>query len=391
MYSYRILRVLAAALLASIVLVCTLAAGPVVSVSGGESGTAEAKQASQFQFLLAIRSNDPLIDSLGYDPLARLDLRNTPFSREAIDIPGWQIGRYRRQGPHLIAMQNKDLSRHLREIREDVDEKVPVDFTGVVIIDYEPWWALWERTPNTPSTAAFDATDGDYKDDWRDYIRAERSYLVDRLSEEQAESVFKRTYQAFMRTYLLATYYRCKQLRPRAQWGFYNYPQILIHSDLTPFGVQGYGDLSHRASQLNDEIAWYFEAVDVISPRIYPTRKVRERYLPTGRESGEINRSIHESWLASIVRESVRLANGKPVLPYHSPIFYNSRESFDRDPVEQFQHEEIFRILAENGAAGVIIWHALGDEDDLAEWNRFWPNELRPAAVNASRDIDAGR
>jgi len=358
---------------------------PVVSTRGERLDAMPAASA-EFKFLLAIRSDRPLIDDLGYDPLQRLNLRSTPFTREVIDIPGWRMGRYRRQGAHLVAMQNPNLAEHLRAIKVHVDELVPVDFAGVVIIDYEPWWALWDRTTNKSSNEPFDARDGDYKDDWRDYIRAERSYLVDGLSAEQAEQVFKRTYQAFMRTFILSTYYRCKQLRPRASWGFYNYPQVLIHSDLTPFGVQGYGDLTHKASQINDEIAWFFEAVDVVSPRIYPSRRVLERVPSEGRQPGEITKSVHEKWLSSMVRESVRLANGKPVLPYHSPIFYTT-QSFAREPVSQLQHEEVFRILAENGAAGVIVWHALRHREDLAQWERLWPEELLPAGVQADRAL----
>ncbi len=387
MRSYRIRRACSAMLLGSLACIAAVATGPVTSVSG-ERGTAEtAARSGDFQFLLAVSTNRPLVDSLGYDPLARLDLRNTPYTRDVINISGWKIGRYRRQGAHLIALQNKDLSQHLQVLQEHVDELVPVGFTGVVIIDYEPFWALWDRTPNNPSDEPEDAFDSDYKDDWRDYIRAERPYLLDRLSDEQAEAVFKRTYEAFMRTFLLSTYYRCKQLRPRAQWGFYNYPQVLFYSDLTPFGVKGYGDLSHAPSRMNDEIAWYFEAVDVISPRIYPSRRVRESYPPGRRPPGEITTEVHEEWLASMIRESVRLADGKPVLPYHSPIFY-SREDFGREAVEQFQHEEVFRILAENGASGVIIWHALATRGELDQWNRLWPDELRPAGINASREID---
>ena len=177
-------------LLVSLACIAAVATGPVTSVAG-ERGTAEtAARSGDFQFLLAVSTNRPLVDSLGYDPLARLDLRNTPYTRDVINISGWKIGRYRRQGAHLIALQNKDLSQHLQVLQEHVDELVPVGFTGVVIIDYEPFWALWDRTPNNPSDEPEDAFDSDYKDDWRDYIRAERPYLLDRLSDEQAEAVF---------------------------------------------------------------------------------------------------------------------------------------------------------------------------------------------------------
>lgn len=383
---YRAIKAMTALALATSTCVVSMASGPVKTYRN-ETATVKAAQSSDFEFQLAIRSDQPLINELGYDPLDRFDLSSTPFERGVIDIPGWKFGRYRRQGAHLVAMQNPTLAEHLRTLRRDVDAWVPVGYTGIVIIDYEPWWALWERTPNVPSDAAFDVRDKDYKDDWRDYIRAERSYLIDGLSEEQAESVFKRTYEAFMRTFLLTTYYRCKQLRPRAQWGFYNYPQVLIHSDLTPYGVQGYGDLTHEASRLNDEIAWFFEAVDVIAPRIYPSRRVLEQIPPEGRQPGEISASVHERWLSSMVRESVRLANGKPVLPYHSPIFY-AQQSFGREPVSQYQHEEVFRILAENGASGVIIWHALSNREEVAQWERLWAEELLPAGEQADREIN---
>lgn len=372
------------------VLAVTGAAGPVVSLSGSsKKATSERAGAGDFEFYLSLTANRPLRDELGRDPFENLDLSDNPYSRNTIDISGWKLARYRRQGPHLIAMQNQNLAEHMAELEKHVPQLVPVGFDGVIIIDYEPYWALWERTPNNASSDAFDAFDSDYKDDWRDYIREFRTYLLDGLNPDEQEEIYKITYEAFMRTFLLATYYKCKALRPRAQWGYYNYPQVLISSDLTPPGVQGYGDLTHYASQLNDQMDWFYEAVDFVSPRIYPSRKVPEVYIPDEVGPGEIRRQVHERWLSSMVRESVRLAKGKPVYPYHSPIFY-SNHPFEREAVERFQHEEVYRICAENGAAGVIVWHAVGSRFELTQWDELWENELKPAGVNADRAINGG-
>lgn len=376
------------------------AAGPVITKNGGpssRSGMAASAEAEKraaglrsFEFYLTATSHSDLIDQYGgVDPVRTQDLSDTPYRNDIIDIAGWKLGRYRRQGPHLIAMQNPNLSQHMTKIEEHVATLVPVGYEGLVVIDYEPWWALWERTPNEPSTEAVDAYDSDYKDDWREYIRENRLYLLDGLTPDEQEDVYKRTYEAFVRTFLLATYYKCKQLRPRAQWSFYNYPQVLIHSDLTPYGVQGYGDLTHRASKLNDEIAWYFEAVDFVSPRIYPSRRVPETWIPSERQPGEISPRVHETWLSSMVRESVRLAKGKPVYPYHSPIFYTTHP-FAREPVSRYQHEEVYRILSEAGADGVIIWHAVPDQERLDKWNQLWEDELKPAGINSDRAINGG-
>lgn len=371
------------------VLAVASASGPVVTLKGNKpQAQTQAAGGANFEFLLVAFGTKPLDDMYGgRDLVEETDLTGTPFTRNAIDIPGWKLARYRRQGPHLIAMQNPNLARHMAELERRVPELVPADFTGYVVIDYEPWWALWERTPNEPSSAAVDALDGDYKDDWRDYIRAERPYLLEGTTTDEQEKVFKRTYEAFVKTFLLATYYKCKQIRPRAKWSFYNYPQVLVHSDLTPSGVQGYGDLSHEASRLNDQMAWFFEAVDFVAPRIYPPRKVLEQWPPAERQPGDISPQVHEDWLSSIVRESVRLSRGKPVYPIHSAIFF-SRYYFGREPVSRYQHEEIFRILAENGASGVIVWHAVANQEELDTWFRLWPNELKPAGVNSDRAIN---
>lgn len=365
------------------------AAGPVITLNGS-SAKSSMKEAGgrNFQFYLAATADAPVRrEHGGVDPVKATDMSGTPYRVDVIDLAGWKLGRYRRQGPHLIAMQNPNLTLHMVRLSEHVPQHVPADFTGLVVIDYEPWWALWERTPNTPSTDDVEAFDGDYKDDWRDYIREHRGYLLRGLDAEQEEAVFKRTYEAFVRTFLLATYYKCKSLRPRAQWSFYNYPQVLINSDLTPRGVQGYGDLTHKASRLNDENSWYYDAVDYVTPRIYPSRKILEDWIPSERNPGEISTAVHERWLSSMVRESVRLAKGKPVYPYHSPIFY-SPHSFAQEAVGRFQHEEVYRILAENGADGVIIWHAVQDQEKLDLWYQLWENELKPAGINSDRAIN---
>ena len=388
---HRSARLLLSMTLGLSVLVVASASGPVITLNGKAAkpkADAQGAGSRNFEFHLVAFGTQPLDDLHGgEDPVEETDLTGTPFLRQAIDIPGWRLARYRRQGPHLIAMENPNLTRHMVELERKVPELVPADFTGLVVIDYEPWWALWERTPNQASSGAVDALDSDYKDDWKDYIRAQRPYLLDGLSPEEQEGVYKRTYEAFVKTFLLATYYKCKQIRPRAKWSFYNYPQVLVHSDLTPHGVQGYGDLSHEASRLNDTIAWYFEAVDFVAPRIYPPRKVLEQWPPAERKPGDISPRVHEDWLSSMIRESVRLAKGKPVYPIHSAIYFSSYY-FGREPVTRYQHEEIFRILAENGAAGIVIWHAVATQEELDTWNQLWPNELKPAGINSDRAIN---
>ncbi|GIW73809.1 MAG: hypothetical protein KatS3mg103_0331 [Phycisphaerales bacterium] len=328
------------------VLAGALAAGtaddPVITLKGAPAkASSHAAGKSTFEFRLVAFATDP-VDALygDHDPIETTDLAGTPYRQQVIDIAGWKLGAFRRQGPHLIAMQNSDLGRHMRKLEQHVPQLVPADFTGLVVIDYEPWWALWERTPNHPSTQPPDALDGDYKDDWRDYIREHRPYLLEGLDPEEQEAVFKKTYEAFVKTFLLATYYKCKQLRPRAKWTFYNYPQVLVHSDLTPPGVQGYGDLTHQASRLNDRLEWFFEAVDFVAPRIYPNRKVLEQWPPSERLAGDISPAVHEQWLSSIVRESVRLARGKPVYPIHSAIYFSPIDRLSLRPVTRYQHEE---------------------------------------------------
>lgn len=365
------------------------AAGPVVTYKGTEPAIGSSAGEQKFKFFFAAQSDGGLVDELGgHDPVHTQDLTNTPFDRNVVDVAGWRLGMYRRQGPHLIATLNPTLSRHMSTLERDVPKLVPPDFTGPVVIDYEPWWALWERTNNQPSTEGPEALDGDYKDDWRDYINEHKPQLVAGLSAEAAETVYKRTYEAFVRTFLLATYYKCKQLRPRAQWGFYNYPQVLINSPLTPSGVQGYGDLTHQASRLNDTTGWLYETVDFIAPRIYPSRMVVE-HAPTREErvAGRISRTVHEAWLSSMVRESARLGKGKPVYPIHSVVYFSNHD-FEQQPVTQFQHEEVFRVLAEHGAAGVIIWHAVKDQDRLDQWHDLWENQLKPAGINSDREIN---
>lgn len=370
------------------VLAITSASGPVITLNGKARAVAKPVESPQFEFRLRAFSNESLTAEFGgVDPVNTTDLSGTPYMRETLVLAGWRFGLYRRQGPHLIAMQNPNLSNHLARLEEDVPKVVPADFTGLVVIDYEPWWALWERTNNVKSTEAFDALDNDFQDDWKDYVRSERAYLLDGLSPEWEEHVYKRTYEAFVRTFLLATYYKCKQIRPRAKWTFYNYPQLLINSDLVPRGVKGYGDLTHRASRLNDEIQWYFDTVDAVVPRIYPKLKLVETWPPDERVRGEISPAVHEAWLSSMVRESVRLAKGKPVYPLHSAIYYSPYE-FGLQPVERHQHEEVFRILAENGAAGVIVWHGVRNREELAQWNQLWEAELKPAGINADRAIN---
>lgn len=370
----------AAALGLAVLALAVAGAGPggVAEFSG--TGAEQSRQRFAFHVELAAHS------SLGL-PREDIDISGGVWQKNIIDIGGWKLGIWRRQGPHHMAVIRRGMALHVRSLEQRMPSLVPAGFDGYVVIDYEAWWALWERTSNQPSSAPSDALDTDFKDDWRDFIRERRPHLVDGLSAADAERVYEATYEAHVRNFMLTTLYTCKRLRPRAKWGFYNYPQVLVNSDLTPPGVKGYGDLTHEASLLNDQNQWLYDAADFVAPRIYPPFEVLPETPEGGFKPGQIPVRGHEEWLSSMVREAVRLARGKPVIPIHSAVYYSSQD-ISLQPVTYFQHREVFRILAENGAAGVIVWHSVATAEELDEYWRMWAEILKPAGEDASREIN---
>lgn len=291
----------------------------------------------------------------------RVQFGSTPVRRDAIILYEPWLGEYPKAGPHMLLRDPQLMARHMAKITTDLDRRVPRDFTGIAVIDYEAWRLLWERTwTGQRSDAPFDAHDHDFQDDWKETIRLMRPELIEGRSVEQQEAIFKQTYEQTAKDFMLATIRECKRLRPNAKWGLYGYPEgFYTGNNQTARGVFGYGDLSHRASRMNDTLQWLWDELDIITPDIYQSYFTRT----DGGTPGRRENLPQENYLFVVnnIAEYERVANGKPMLPfvwmrYHDVM--GPPRAFSWVNSQNLRDQVL--LTAQNGAEGVIIWEHFG-------------------------------
>jgi hypothetical protein len=303
------------------------------------------------------------------------------MSRDYVILYQHLTGLYPKPGPHL-AQAPGYMDAHLTKLKDDVEFFIPDPaFSGIVILDFEVFRAVWDRTRDEPSTQGPAALDLDFKSDWRDYIEAAEPGFAD-MNETEQEEYLRDTYEAAVRDFFLATLNRVRELRPNARYGFYGYPvRFYKNRKEAPTNVISYDDGTHLASRRNDRLQWMWDAVDIISPSIYPGRVV----AAPGEELCELQYDAAEDWLfiKNMLGEARRVANGKPVMPFITAQYGNPNDCLrGQDLVEGNLYNQIFGP-ARLGAEGVILWGNIDNGDGAAHWQHLLDERIMPKMTEA--------
>lgn len=310
------------------------------------------------------------------------------LSRDFVILYSHDAGNYPVQGPH-IAQAPGYLEAHLLELTADVERQIPdPEFSGVAIIDYEDFRAIWDRTPNSPSSGGPEAHDEDFQDDWRDYIRSVNPQF-DGMNSNQQEQHLRETYEAAIRDFFLATLAKCRELRPNAKWGFYGYPlRFYKWRREAPTSVISYDDGSHAGSRFNDRLQWMWDAVDVVSPSVYPAMVVPN----DGEEICSREYSAEEEWiyLQNMIRESQRVGGGKPVLPFITGRFYLPKDCLAGQEIRPIQIYNQVLGPARHGAQGAILWGDINSRSQAMEWQAALDNSFLPLMASAIQERQDG-
>lgn len=313
---------------------------------------------------------------------AEVDYAGAPLNHELIFLNQSWVGAFPRPGIHLYEREPSRWQIHFDKIARDMDRWVPEDYTGLVIIDYERWRPVWERTRNMRNDRAHErAEDYDFLLDWRDTIReTRRDEYYSHDQDSRLQFVYD-TYDEMAIRFHVETLRECKRLRPNAQWSYFNFPQLHYLSDETPRGVIGYGDLSHRASRINDKMQPIFDEMDFMVPSIYPRAWTVENNnfiseLPRNRQNRTPN---NEAFISSMVAEAARLGNGKPVYPIVSLQYYFVSWRPFLNAVNIRQAVEVSR---DSGADGLIFWGAVTTPDAWNDMQYMIHDRLAPILID---------
>lgn len=345
----------------------------------------------EFRYYFSI-TTDPYERQRGNNWSDQLSFDTDILSRDFVILYEGQTGRYPTAGPHLT-MRDGYMDAHLAQLEIDIERQIPdPEFSGLAIIDYEDFRAIWDRTPNVPSDEGPDAHDTDFQDDWRDYIRSVNPEF-DGMSGEQQEQHLRETYEAAVRDFFLATLNKGREMRPNAKWGFYGYPlRFYKWKREAPTSVISYDDGSHAGSRFNDRLQWMWDAVDVITPSVYPAMAVAnpDEYICQRQYTAQ------EEWeyLKNMLRESERVGKGKPVLPFITSRYYLPKDCLQWEDLREVQLENQIFGPAHLGADGAILWGDLNCESDMIECQAMLDTRIMPLmtqAVTERQDQGNGR
>lgn len=315
--------------------------------------------------------------------LVPFDFRGIPINTTDLRMFG-PIGLYPVAGVHMAASDPSYMERHLAKLREDIEAQVPPGFAGYLCFDWESWFPVWELTPNVPSSEPADALDQDFRDDWRDYIRARQPELLAGLSAQEQENALRTSYEQAAKDFFLASLLECKRLRPNAKVGFYLLPLI------TPWNVW-MGDMDTIRRWSDERLQWLWDAADAVFPCVYQSYEIDEsipyRASPSTYNQIEANRRIHpednQRVMDAIIDESIRVARGKPVIPLiwsrFSPVDGDCSRArlITRDNLQQMVDTPRNR-----GCAGLIVWDYYYTPQQRTEFMDFFDRLMGPRLMS---------
>lgn len=279
------------------------------------------------------------------------------------DVSGGFMGVYPVEGPHVIAANPNFYTEHQTKFTADMNATIPdVNFTGMIVLDYEHWWPSWEWTPAPVQQA------------WDTYIRTNRTDLLVGRPQAEWPGIIQTEYKKEVRKYYEFTINLSKTLRPKAKVSVYGLP---LRSYWIFNGVPQYGfDLNGYRQLHEQELGWYFDLVDVICPSIYPVYKVG---TPA---SGNIHDpSANEAFILGMVSEAVRNSRGKPVYPFFM-VKYHVSSGYPNQFINAINLRQGLEIPRQAGAAGVALWDFFYTQEELDAWQNYYDTVARDFVNN---------
>lgn len=316
------------------------------------------------------------------DWAAKVEFDDAPINRNIYIFYGQYLGNYPRFGIHQAYVHPGWLEEHFRKVRVDVEQRLPPDYDGMVCIDYENWNILWERLVNRPTTdPSPDAQDEDFKDDWKDYLKTVHPEWPT-LTPQQQEELARSSYNAACKDFFLRTIQLCKELRPRAKWGVFDFPNTLYGSspEQQP-GTIGYpADGKGLACERNDELlGWLWEISDVLFPAPYNVAMTVPDGQPTDWNRGTNTVTNNRQYQLSNVREAVRLAKGKPVIMYMWWKYMVPRvPSINHQFLNDINLQQCLELPYQAGADGVAFWDCIHTPEDFPPVQEIVRNRIKP-------------
>ncbi|XP_064107537.1 hyaluronidase B-like [Macrobrachium nipponense] len=252
--------------------------------------------------------------------------------------------------------QNASLVDHLQVFADEVTKKLPPNFRGVAVLDFEKYYPCYEINP------------AEYKKASRDWVKAQHPSWTPSQIEAEAIRAFNESSREFFEILL----WKGREIHPEALWGYYHYPychnygprQQLVSRNCTTQPV--FNDVITH----NDEMLWLMEASTALYPSIYIFKD--SGWDPMSRRRNALVR------LKEAIR--VRRNTGKniPILPY---FWYRYHDSPDYlTPMDITNTLGLSKVM---NLDGIVLWgstHDLRTEEMCMQFKNFVEEKLGPVA-----------
>lgn len=308
----------------------------------------------------------------GIDWQARINFRGVPIRRDTWIFYQQFFGNFPMMGPHILAYDEAKIQSHLAKVRADVIAEIPdPNATGYAIIDYEHWGPPWQVLRNIPSDLGPAAMDEDFKDDWREFIRARFPQWLAGLDEAAQELVFQDTFNEAGQEIFTRTMAACKETRPGVKWAYYGYP----------LPTPEYQYATNRFKVWNDTILrWAYDTSDFVAPAIYCYRyTLPDGSIVTDQDHQNVQVQDYRLHFAQLT-EARRVAGpNKKVFAMIMPTYHEGSGPYWQQFLNDINLQHSVNIPWDSPADGIVLWWSIKKPQDFYNLQENMDTRLLPA------------
>ena len=282
------------------------------------------------------------------------------------------LGKWPHEGVHRLLLEPNLRADHLAAVRTNsaVFVNVP-DWDGLIAIDMEQWYPVWERYPENMKSL------------FRDAVARVRPQVVAGKTGSAREDAIKAEFQTVVKDLYLSTMSELRRGWPKAKISWLGVPMMLYGGDrFVPAGQGGYGDtLPSNASRLNDQVQWLMDAQDYVCA--YTGNWAIAVNPPEVADYSKCTAPADWNYKATVsnIKEAVRLAKGKPVYGFCGSRYGQSWGLATGKPMlrDLDLYQQFTAFMAEPTAAGIIYWDEHHSEPVVREWEGYLAGRFNTA------------
>lgn len=309
----------------------------------------------------------------GIDWAARIDFGDVPVARDAWLIYEHDILLDVREGPMLLSASRQPGWRdglRSRMASAMALRNIPPNTRGYGVIDLEflpPTWPE-RRVPWNPNGTVSSHLVAQVAS-WKQYINTTRPDLIAGRTQEERDAAYRSTWEEATRDMFLACLEEARALRPELKWGYYGYPNTLMHGEN--------GDPNNLRRRMNDELQWLWDASDAIYPSLY------HQFAAVPNGTPLTNPAMREDWFVyrffdSNMREArLRAGREKPVLAFIGLHYFEFVPAPYMGTFLQPRDLDIALSLPKRyGADGVIFWDMINSQASFTEFQAYMDTQV---------------